>query len=138
MSSFAYIEPALIAPPILPRIFDDNGGDGPLTGSGSRDVMLDAECTVSKLFYEVMSYNLESRDHLGKDDEMSARLAHYRKLLDWQPPPRAPPGRGLHGLCQSLFLEYVVHTVHIRADILPLMQPADATSPSRRSPYSAR
>lgn len=108
-----YIQPALIEPPTLPRIFDDNREDGPPAEADSHDAILDAECSLSMLMYEVMCYNLEARNRLGEEGEMSARMLHYRKLLEWQPPPRAPRGRGLRGLCQSLFLEYVPVTSHL-------------------------
>jgi hypothetical protein len=113
ISSFVYIQPALIAPPALPRIFDDDREDTLSVDADSYDVMLDAQCSVSNSLYEIMCYNLHSRDQLGTDDDIAARLSHYQKLLDWQTPRRAPRSRGLNGLCQSLFIEFVptMHTI---------------------------
>lgn len=113
ISSFVYIQPALIAPPTLPRLFDDNSGDTPPPWDGPPDLALDAECSVSKLLYEIMCYNLESQNQLGKEDDIAARLSFYQKLKDWRAPPRGVKSRGLHGLCQSFLLEFVAHLPHI-------------------------
>ncbi|OIW24763.1 hypothetical protein CONLIGDRAFT_648885 [Coniochaeta ligniaria NRRL 30616] len=104
-SSFVYIQPALIAPPTIPRIFGDNLADTPPAEADSYDAILDAECSISKLLYEIMCYNVETRDQLGEEQDISFRLSYYRKLLDWEAPTRGSSTRGLFGLCQSFFLE---------------------------------
>ncbi|KAB5582828.1 hypothetical protein GE09DRAFT_1211450 [Coniochaeta sp. 2T2.1] len=113
ISSFVYIQPALIPPPTLPRIFDNNREDTAAAEGEAYDVLLDAECSLSKLLYEVMSYNLANGDRLGKEDDIAARLSFYRKLLEWEAPRREPPTRGLYGLCQCLFLESYLSIVVI-------------------------
>ena len=107
ISAFVYIQPALIAPPTLPRVFGGNRHDRlEAADDESHDETLDAECSVSKFLYDIMCYNLRTQSVLAKDDDMAARLAYYRELLDWEMPRRGPrSSRGLHGLCQSLFIE---------------------------------
>jgi hypothetical protein len=62
---------------------------------------------LSILLYEIMCYNRESRYQLGKPEDISARLSLYQKLMGWESPPRGVKGRGLTGLAQSIFLQYV-------------------------------
>lgn len=114
ISSFVYIQPALIAPPTLPRIFDGGLEDAPPAEVDACYAILDAEYSLSEHLYEIMCYNIETQDRLGEEDDIAARLSYYRKLLNWEAPPRGPrSSRGLFGLCQSLFLEFVPSLVHL-------------------------
>jgi hypothetical protein len=105
ISSFVYIQPALIKTPTLPRIFDGNREDVAPEDPDCPDPFLDAECGVSSLLYNIMCYNRESRLALGNPEDIAARLSHYQKLMGWTSPPCAEKGRGLTGRAQSIFLQ---------------------------------
>lgn len=108
ISSFVYIQPALISPPTLPRIFDGNREDTAPDDPNCPDPYLDAECSVSVLLFDIMSYNHEDRYEVGSPEDISARMSYYQRLMGWVSPPRGVKGRGLTGLAQSIFLQYVV------------------------------
>lgn len=100
-----YIQPALIKPPTLPRIFDGNREDVAPEDPNCPDPFLDAECGMSILLYHIMCYNRESRYALGKPEDISARLSHYQKLMGWTSQECSEKGRGLIGLAQAIFLQ---------------------------------
>lgn len=128
ISSFVYIQPALIKPPTLPRIFDGNREDVAPEDPNCPDPFLDAECGMSILLYHIMCYNRESRYALGKPEDISARLSHYQKLMGWTSQECSEKGRGLIGLAQAIFLQ-AYFSIAVIALFRPLA-PLDLTLPN--------
>lgn len=84
----------MIKVPELPRIFQKER---------QVDQFLAARCNLSEQLYEILSYNNQTRNELGGEEDIKERLRLYRNLLTWKPPIVYDMQVGQQELAMSLF-----------------------------------
>jgi hypothetical protein len=68
------------------------------------DRLLTARCNLSEHFYDILSYNHQTCNELGGEEDVKERLRLYGKLLSWNPPKVDGMQVGQQELAMSLFL----------------------------------
>lgn len=86
----------MIKVPELPRKFQEEG---------QVDQVLAARCDLSERFYEILSYNQQTRNELGGEEDIKERLGLYRNLLTLNAPVVHGMRGGQQELAMSLFLK---------------------------------
>ena len=85
----------MIKVPELPRTFQEEK---------PADRFLTARCNLSEQFYDILSYNHQTHNELGGEEDVKERLRLYGKLLSWNPPMVHGMQVGQQELAMSLFL----------------------------------
>ena len=85
----------MIKVPQLPRAYHE---ERPV------DRFLTARCNLSEQIYDILSYNHQTCNELGGEEDVKERLRLYGKLLSWNPPVIHGMRIGQQELAMSLFL----------------------------------
>jgi hypothetical protein len=85
----------MIKVPELPRAFQEER---------HVDRLLTARCNLSEQFYDILSYNHQTCNELGGEEDVKERLRLYGKLLSWNLPMVHDMQVGRQELAMSLFL----------------------------------
>ncbi|KAI3394728.1 hypothetical protein diail_2257 [Diaporthe ilicicola] len=133
--SFVYLQPSLLAPPTVPRIFSsisemqsrgDNLSNSDVLGRDFDPLVsprpplvpasFDAQCDLSELLYETMEYNQKAlaRDAIGSLDDLRQRRAGYVRLVAWKeslPPSLRVENRSPQTFYLRLFINEVAYGI---------------------------
>ncbi|KAK2615012.1 hypothetical protein N8I77_001791 [Diaporthe amygdali] len=110
--SFVYLQPSLLAPPTVPRLFPS------ITTMHSQVVpaSLDAQCHLSEMLHEIMEYNQKALagNEIGSPEDVRHRRASYVRLITWKeslPPALRVENRSPQTSYIRLFINEVAYGI---------------------------
>ncbi|KAF2104308.1 putative C6 transcription factor [Rhizodiscina lignyota] len=138
--AYIYLQPALIRPPKIPRMFDsENVREPPTPETHAEDQLLqepviedpghpnppslvsgavDFACQLSEMLFEIMTYNASSKMVLGSGDDLEKRKEFYNRLEIWKSSLPADLRSDVNFTMQTALLEN-----HISDVVLAIIRP---------------
>ena len=88
--SYFYSEPSLIRPPSVPIVFEETGNDDeddqeslPEPAHHLPSGLFTALCSLSELFFEIMTYNSSASAVGGTPQDFARRVELYARFREW-------------------------------------------------------